>query len=520
MNTLKYITAIACVMTSVIAFGQLRTVEVFPDSIGALNFAILGDTTERGDRVDSSTVYLLKRDGVYKTVGEIRNPGFDLTIRAEQGAGAMPIIQPAVVTGGISVRPFTALGNLTLEGIYVTSIDDLGTYINRIIRAQADNLRITFRDCWFDGSGQSVVRFDNLGAKVYMENCIVSHIGRAFVPNNGRVIDFRTNADSLVMVNNTFFNITQRLMRVTAGRAVRYAEISNNTIVNVAQLVADFEQCAEAKFIDNLVVNGVFLGDTRGGEMLDLVPLTEANADLLGVDEDDQSAEVTNNWFYTTPGVLEVWADSISSVPLYDSALIAFTGIDSLDLIEEPFTFMGPIQFKTPPPLPQNTIEGMIFDQLFADNLDNGSAPNWNFNTSPFFLVSNGTIEFPWQFPLDFSYSPSSPAATASSSGGPVGDPRWVPEEFNVITGFDRISRDQPVILYPNPAQENFSIVLTEGQSLGHVEILDVRGLVIGSLQGKDLSKTIDISQLNSGLYFVRVTDVRGDTFTNRLIKK
>ncbi len=519
MNILRYIAVIACVMTSAIAFGQTRTVEVLPDSIGALNFAILGDTTETGARVDSSTIYILKRNGVYKTVGEIRNPGFDLTIRAEEGAGSMPIIQPAVVTGGISVRPFTALGNLTLEGVYVTSIDDLGTYINRIVRAQADNIRITFRDCWFDGSGQSVVRFDNVGAKVYMENCIVSHIGRTFVPNNGRVIDFRTNADSLVLVNNTFFNITQRLMRVSAGRAVRYANISNNTIVNVAQLVADFEQCAESRFVDNLVVNGVFLGNSRGGEMLDLVPLTPANADLVDVDQDDQSAEVTNNWFHTTPGVLEVWADSISSVPLYDSVLVAFTGIDSLDLIAEPFTFMGPVQFKTPPPLPQNTIEGMIFDQLFADNLDNGSAPNWNFNTSPFFLVNDATIQFPWQFPFDFSYSPSSPAAIASSTGGPVGDPRWELEEFNVITGFDRVWEDHPVLLYPNPAKENFEVVL-EGESVRHIEILDVRGLTIGSFEGDNLTGAIDISEFSNGLYFVRVTDVRGNTFTNRLIKR
>ena len=518
MNITKYIVLTFLLLAGAAAFAK-RTVEVSPDSLGALNFAIIGDTLEAGGRIDSNTVYILRRNAVYKTVGEIRNPGFNLTIRAEEGNGARPIIQPAVVTGGISVRPFTALGNLTLEGLYITSIDDLGTYINRIIRAQADSLRIILRDCWFDGTGQSVLRFDNVGGKAYMENCIASHIGRTFVPNNGRIVDFRTNGDSLIVRNNTIFNVTQRLMRVTSGRAVRYAEFSNNTIVNVAQLLTDFEECFEAKFVDNLVVNGVFEGTARGGEQVDLVLLTRENASLLNVNENDQSIEITNNWFYTTPDVEEVWADSLTAVPFYDSNLVTISGIDSLSLIAPPFTFTGTVRFKNPPPLPQNVVVGMIFDQLFADNLDNGSAPNWNFTSSPFFRVIDASLPFPWELPFDFSYSPTDGPATASTTGGQLGDPRWELEDFSIVTGLEELSERQPMVLFPNPTRDIFKVVMRENRILRRLEVMDARGIAIYTRLGKDFDPVVDISSFKSGIYFVSATDRSGRTYVQRLIK-
>ena len=517
MKLFSYIFLSILCFTSFSVSAQ-RTVEIPPDSIGIINAVITGDTTETGERVDPNTVYILQRDAIYKTIGEITNEGYHLTIQAADGPGSMPIIQPAVETGGISVRPFTVLGNLTLEGLYVTSIDDLGTYINRIIRVRADSMRVELKNCWLDGSGQSVVRIDNVGGKVFIEDCIISHIGRTFVPNNGRVVDFRTNGDSLVVKNSTFYNITQRLLRATAGRAIRYAEFRNNTIVNIAQIVADFEECGSIKFIDNLVVNGEFEGSTRGQDLLSIEVMTDENKALLGITE--QEADVRNNWFYTTPDVLEVWADSITFAPLYDGLISELMGVDSLTLVND-LTGTGPVQFKSPPPLPQNVVVGMIFDQLFADNPDNGSAPNWNFTSSPFFQVIDGSLAIPgWEFPFNFSYSSSSGAATFSTIGGPVGDPRWPLEEFSIITNLEALLEREKMMIFPNPAHDQFHVQVVENRSVVEIEVFDVAGFSVFQ-PGRNINNNqlVDISTLTRGVYFVKVVDDKGKTHIKRLIK-
>ena len=96
---------------------ERRVVVVPPDSVGVLNNVIAGDTLDNGQRVDPRTIYLLKRNGVYKLVGEIQNQGYPLTIRAEEGEGAMPVLQPTPPSGGGTFSHFTALGDLNQEGL-------------------------------------------------------------------------------------------------------------------------------------------------------------------------------------------------------------------------------------------------------------------------------------------------------------------------------------------------------------------------------------------------------------------
>ena len=101
------------------AFAQ-RTVEV-DQGVGTLNMAIDGDTTDTGARVDSNTVYVLQKDGIYLLNGSIENR-FPLTIVAADGEGARPVIRPGNVDGGSSSRPFRPRGDLHVRGVYVTNI--------------------------------------------------------------------------------------------------------------------------------------------------------------------------------------------------------------------------------------------------------------------------------------------------------------------------------------------------------------------------------------------------------------
>lgn len=68
-------------------------------------------------------------------------------------------------------------------------------------------------------------------------------------------------------------------------------------------------------------------------------------------------------------------------------------------------------------------------------------------------------------------------------------------------------------ILFPNPAQN--SITLKINASVREIVILDSRGSIIL----KTKNKTIDISSLPSGIYFVKVNTGNGGLFTGRFIK-
>ena len=205
----------------------------------------------------------------------------------------MPIIQPAATSGGESARPFTVLNDIRLEGLYITSIDELGQYIQRILRVRADDVEMRIDNCWLDGSGQSAVRLDNVNAKVYISNSIISNMGRPSVPNNGRVIDCRTNTDSVVVRNCTVYNVTSRIIRLSGGRFLRYGEFMNNTIMNTGQTAIQLDETIETVFVNNLMINAGFLGSVRSDDPFEIVPVGEAAVNTFP--DVEQTAIIRNN---------------------------------------------------------------------------------------------------------------------------------------------------------------------------------------------------------------------------------
>lgn len=91
------------------------------------------------------------------------------------------------------------------------------------------------------------------------------------------------------------------------------------------------------------------------------------------------------------------------------------------------------------------------------------------------------------------------PASTASQ------------EELNSIDGFS---------IVPNPADENFHLVLGEGlvDQVNNISILDINGKVLYS----NLSplEEISVSDLNPGIYFVRIETSSGSVFSEKLLKQ
>ncbi|MDZ7721831.1 MAG: hypothetical protein U5R06_03135 [candidate division KSB1 bacterium] len=136
-----------------------REVVVEPGNPGILNETIHGDTTDTGERVDAATVYVLKRDAAYLITEPIVNRDYHLHIKAEDGAGDLPRISPAVEADGSFTQVFNTRGDATLENLYIETISPLG------------------------GSRWGGIRFYGEGNKILVDGChVTKERGGSFQP--------------------------------------------------------------------------------------------------------------------------------------------------------------------------------------------------------------------------------------------------------------------------------------------------------------------------------------------------
>jgi len=471
-------------------YGQ-SIVNVTP-GFGTLNEAIDGDTTAAGERNDLNTIYVLESGGIYLLNGSIENSGYPIHIEAAAGATERPQLIPGVPTGGGSSRPFRPKGDVTLKGLYITGQDELGGLTTRMLRVSRANLKIVIDNCHLDKDGQSSMRLDDDGSKIFITNSIISNIGLPLNPNNGRGIDDRGNdIDTLVMIGNTFYNITSRVLRDDGG-FIGYANIRNNTFMNIGQFVMSFGEVIEAKFVNNLLINGAFFG--RNTNDVEGNSLASANAQWLqfkplGFDLDSigfvQNVDIRNNNFYLDPALVTEYPDSVEVVPVLDSlaTLIVETNGTSETNIEEAITFTnGP------------ATETSIVSTIWVD-LDN--TPNWDNSNEPF----------------DFSYPTAANSYTHSTTGQPLGALNW----FDMVVGVDESlseSISNKFSLknnYPNPFNPTTRISFDiPSDELVELNVFNILGQKVASILNSKLtagehSVDFDASLLPSGLYIYQI---------------
>jgi hypothetical protein len=132
----------------------------------------------------------------------------------------------------------------------------------------------------------------------------------------------------------------------------------------------------------------------------------------------------------------------------------------------------------------------------------------------------SGTKDLSFSFTVPGSISPISTRirismaydAYASSCGsfanGEVEDytvvikPSQSPDE---ITNSDNVMKSQQVIAYPNPVENEITLRNTNNEKLGEVIIYNVTGQMIYQKFISDYEWNINITDLESGIYFVRI---------------
>lgn len=72
--------------------------------------------------------------------------------------------------------------------------------------------------------------------------------------------------------------------------------------------------------------------------------------------------------------------------------------------------------------------------------------------------------------------------------------------------------------IYPNPATTDLKI--RNIANVANVTISDLSGRPVMKLAKTDIAESISVSNLNSGMYIITVTDVKGNSFSSKFVKK
>ncbi len=452
----------ALALFTVDADAQLRYVDVEP-GVGTLNDSIAKDTLANGERNDpENTVYRLKRgnEAYYGLTGSISNKGYPLTIVAQDGDGARPFLQPRVV-GDESSRAFRPKGDITLIGLHVTNLDDLGGLKTRMLRCSADDITITAEDCWFDKDGQSLIRSDNPGQSYFLTNCIISNIGHPQSLGSGRGIDDRGNdIDTIMFDNCTWYNILFGIIRDDGG-TVKYASINNNTIVNVGWMGVNFGPSEKIIMTNNIVMNAGFLPMNTNRDLF-----------MLSADSIDGVAPevtMTNNTAYLDSAKLVPYLnDTLVYVPFINPTLaLATAGSEELN---ENLN----IVFTDGPPFNDSLLMYYYDSDYEVDN-----TPFWEEPTIPG-VGEGGNGIYHLDVPYDFGYV-NSIAYYGGTDGMQVGDRRW---EASAAVGVNtQFEQSMEMSVYPMPANQQLTIDFSiEDEALVQIEVYNLTGARVANV--------------------------------------
>ena len=470
--------------------GQIRYVDVVP-GIGTLTDTIKGDTTDLGERIEPlNTVYRLQRgdQAYYGLEGSISNSGYPLTIEAADGDGARPFLQPRVVDNESS-RAFRPKGDITLKGLHVTNLDNLGGLNDRMLRCDDDGIRVILDNCWFDQSSQSFIRVDDPGQSFFITNCVVSNIGVPSDPNNGRGIDDRGNdIDTIVIENSTFFNLTSRVIRDDGG-VISYAELNNNTIVNIAQMGITFGPIDTLIMTNNIAMNAGFLPMDDDDDWF--VFAADSVADVAPY------VEMTNNTAYLdTAMILAYLNDTITITPIFNPTLAA--AVDAAGNIDDNVNWN--IVFTDGPPF-NDSIVIHTYDPAWMDQ----DAPAWVVPDLP--VEGNGLYHLDVYY--DFGYANGN-AAVGATDGGQLGDRNW--EASGWATGLKPVLQEGVSLsLYPMPIRDHATISFElKAEALVQMEIYSLTGQRVAEVIQTQYPAGIheynlDAGMLDTGMYLLRM---------------
>lgn len=427
----------AVLIISPAIFAQAPDTLVVPTQIdgsplGAINKFIIGDTTASGERNNPNRYYKLERDSIYFLDGTL-SANFDLNLIADKpDANHRPaILAQGVLADGSSLVVFVACkSNATFKNIYFQTAQPTGTGESTItVQLLKDSARYVFDGCHFEWGLWLTMGSWAKHTKVYITNSYFRNVENATSVWNGRGISFQDrDADTVVIVNNTFFNLNSFIFQGQHD-LINYARFEHNTIVNSVKWPIQWQWQTNANFSNNLFYNVHSYGESpsdRVGQDIDsldfgifnLFLLPKLFTDTLGHPEADRVVDLrNNNWFYSQE-VQDYWSgiDSISGEPFMNSRTQNMFDDDANwpNLVEENTMNLDP-GFV-------NSGDGASQMVQWMEDIRAGLETSyWGWDPD------NDRFGVTWPLPEDLSYTNGT--LLTGADGFPVGDLNWFPDK-------------------------------------------------------------------------------------------
>jgi len=511
-----------------------------------LNDAISGDTLANGARRDSQAVYVLQRGGSYLCNALIRNIGWTLTIKANDTVGnvSKPVVflypnPTTLLPPGqfVDMRGNLIVKNLIISGYFEPIPADLTGLQGGIFNTTAAGCSLTLDSCIVSNTNGNHVRTDQAPKVVKITNCIFSNMGYLGRSNlgAGKAIDVRAGSvDSLIVVNNTFVNAQDRIVRHFSSTAnIQYFRFEHNTVVNSMSYhgFLSLGRVGRKMIIrDNLLVDAFALGqDTDAVRQAEYIDSGEKDAFggarmtwVISVPNDSTQWVVKNNYYRVTPAG-QAFYDSASILPIVaNPALVvgsplthqinAKLGADSVNAFKT--------HTATLPNVPALMTDMMKWYRRPATGPDTGAGKTKNTGAwkAKFDFDRRGYQYF--RDTLNCAYSTSNAVYTEGTGGYPVGDLNWFPSKLSqwLADPVSAVRPEQNVAEtyalrqnYPNPfnpsTQIQFAIPKQSNVELKIFNLLgqEVASLVHETLSAGNHSVTFDARGLASGVYFYRL---------------
>ncbi len=506
---------------------------------------IRADTTSHGG-IPADRVYLLQPGGLYLNNELFNVPaGATLRIRMKWDANkTKPVIfQYPTGTGANPHRPPGYLfqlggGNLEMTNIIVSGFfEPVDTNFNNVqgglINTNGAGSTIIMDSCILTNINGQHIRTGSATKTVKVTNTIFANMGALITSNlgAGKGLDLReASCDSLILVNNTFVNYQDRVVRhynfnnpLAGTGGIKYCRIDHNSFVNGFAFHGLLSLGNVGERV--LITNNLFVDGFAGGE--DPTDTTRAK-EWANTGEYYPNGTSRMCWTFTAPNDTTLWYVSNNYYAISDTGQAFFNqygvtegsqlswhinsklGADSLTAFKKEAITLANI-----PKVMVNMIR-WYWSPTGGNKSKNTPSSLWHRDTDD--MDRRGYRYY--RDTLDCSYSTSLQAYTGAQGGFPVGDLNWFPTkkaewevwitdvktEEGYIPEFFSLEQN-----YPNPFNPSTKITfnLTE-PGLTTLSVYNLLGEKVAEILNQELiagRHTVDFnaSSLASGIYIYRI---------------
>jgi hypothetical protein len=421
------------------AQGDTLLVEWWDDDAGAvivnsLRDAILNDTERPAGRV-----YKLMRGGYYHITDRIENAGYHLRIVGETPGNTIETA-PAVIqrvtpeVGSIDTRIITGLDDVTLVNLWIAGADDQGVQTAyQPVQMDASNARFVFDNVVFERSNFAIPAFTGANNTIIFQNCVFRNlVGKPSDQQwQGRGISVWADQDTVIIENNTFFNISMTAFQLEGG-AGTYVRFNHNTLVHIGRGMTSGNWWRTAYFTNNLIINPFWHGEGNADITSPGREPGQVHAGIFGLGSlptkygppEGRRIVFGKNYAWRDQAFIDYYADSIRAQPFistlskeYYQNYDQIIAVDTVWMAERPNLGV----------YPNSELIGRMIANISDLRQGSGDATQhfWMLPTIPGTEELNH-IAISWPLPEDFSYTDAD-LMTAGVNGFPIGDLNWFP---------------------------------------------------------------------------------------------